>query len=60
MIDYSRVIYVNNTLIITTLHPSIFYVRIKYWNRENFRLPVFDGFTLWGCPEHYSTIKQIF
>ena len=30
------------------LHSPIFYIRRKYWNRENFRLPVFNGFTRFG------------
>ena len=37
-------------LIILLFFPlsSIFYVRRKYWKRENFRLPVFTGFTRFG------------
>ena len=57
MDDYSRVTCINNALITTTLLPSIFYIRIKYCNRENFRLLVFStDFYVLGRLEHYLTI----
>ena len=26
----------------------LFFFFVKYWNRENFRIPVFEGFTCFG------------
>ena len=46
-----------SNLIVFVSHSSIFYIKRKCCNRENFHFPVFDGFTRSGCPEHNLTIS---
>ena len=37
---------------------TFFYIsRRKFWFRANFRFPVFDGFTRFGCPVHNLSIS---